>query len=89
MIRMLILIKFLLIGLRVMDNNILILDKDIFAYKAINSAISDYSELAKISFTSEEGSYYLKFINCIYDVTLTIHEFENYLIGLMNGRSNK
>ena len=44
---------------------------------------NDFKGLADISIVTDEDYYRIRFNNCIYPVSITIKEFENYVIDLM------
>lgn len=64
--------------------NRLSLSKEIYRIDNIKKAVDDYQKLASIVISEDENYFYCVFEETIYDVNLTINEFENYVIGLMN-----
>jgi len=62
----------------------LILSADIYSYPVIEAAIIAYKNLATISICKQDRQIRLVFDECRFDTTMTIREFENYLIGLEN-----
>lgn len=67
-------------------NSKLFLNKEIYDLKCIHMAIQAYSQLAFIKCIANECGWICTFERCVYDIDLTIKEFENYLIGMMNRR---
>lgn len=60
------------------------LHKELYNRSCIYSGINAYRLLAHIR-VQENGNYWVcSFSDCVYDPDLTAHEFENYLINLMN-----
>ena len=67
-------------------NNTLTLNRDIYDIYSINNAIRAYTNFAEVK-CSETNEYWIcTFKNCRYDASLTMMEFENYLIGILNRR---
>ena len=62
--------------------NKLYFNKSLFREEFIKTAILDYKSLANISLLNENQYYVCIFDRCNYDIELTTHEFENYVIGL-------
>lgn len=62
----------------------LILKKEIYSVKSIETAILAFRDIASITFFDQAPQFILQFSNCKADMDLTIKEFENYLIGLEN-----
>lgn len=60
------------------------LNSDIFSLEKINHTKKVYSGYADIMIENIEGYWHLSFENCKYDESLTVREFENYLIGMEN-----
>lgn len=58
--------------------------KEIYSNENISNAIVAYKGLASISLFDCGNYWSLSFSDCKYDNTRTVHEFENYLIGLEN-----
>lgn len=65
--------------MRALNLNEQIYDKDV-----VCRAVSDYETLADITISCDNGRIQLQFSNCAFDEGVTVHEFENYLIDLMN-----
>lgn len=61
-------------------------DSGIYTYETIRQAIKDYKELAFIVPTRLQNSTVCNFMMTKYDEELTIKEFGNYLIDLMNSK---
>lgn len=78
----LILIVFFLIGLRIMSE--LLLRKSIFDINSINKAKNSFKELCSISIKETEKYFVCSFSSCVYDDCITVSEFENYIIDLIN-----
>lgn len=65
-------------------NNILLLNTGVFDIDAIMEAKKAYSELVKIEVIRQEDCYCkCLFYESVYPLSITISEFENYVIGLM------
>lgn len=62
----------------------LTLNADIYSFKVIEAAIIAYNGLATIAVRQSDRQIQLVFDNCRFDPSITIKEFENYLIGLEN-----
>ena len=62
----------------------LTLNADIYSHQVIEAAIIAYKCLATIAVRQNDRQIYLVFDNCRFDPSITIKEFENYLIGLEN-----
>lgn len=62
----------------------LILNADVYSSKVIEAAILAYNSLATITVRQKDRQIQLVFANCRFDPSITIKEFENYLIGLEN-----
>ena len=60
----------------------LLLKKEIYQRKSVLKAIDAYCSIATISFKENETDWICEFIKTEYDPTLTIQEFENYIISL-------
>jgi hypothetical protein len=63
---------------------ILKLSKAIYSEKAIVETIRAFSHLAEIELSVSDDYYICRFSHCRYERTLTMDEFGNYLIDLMN-----
>ena len=62
----------------------LALNTEIYSEDKINQVQTVYREYAIITKKLVDQYWILKFDKCRYDESLTIKEFENYLIGLEN-----
>jgi hypothetical protein len=62
-------------------------NKQFYEDSDLRHAIADYSSLSKISIFEEEAGWRCEFENCRYDLEITMGEFCNYLISLMNSRA--
>ena len=62
--------------------NNLLLNKNLFSMQAVVKSIDDYSKYASIVLEENVGYWNIIFDNCVHDKTLTMREFENYVIGL-------
>ena len=58
--------------------------KTIYTKSAIKCAVNDYKNVCRIIVAEINDSYLLSFSKCVYDETLTINEFDNYLILAMS-----
>lgn len=65
-----------------------ILKREIYSIEAVKKAVADYQGLANIQIFEYEEEMVCQFRNCVYDITLTEMEFENYLIGLCNQKGD-
>lgn len=61
-----------------------LLHEEIYAASAIQQAVADYTQLAKITIKRGISHYALSFHHCKYDKEQTICEFCNYVLDLMN-----
>ena len=59
-----------------------LLKKQFYQKKNILCAIEAYSAIAAISFTEDEMNWICDFVRTEYEQSLTVKEFENYVIGL-------
>ena len=62
----------------------LTLNANIYSRQVVEVAIIAYKDLAEITVIQNEEQIQLTFDNCRFDPSMTIKEFENYLIGLEN-----
>ncbi len=62
----------------------LLLSDELYNESAIRQAIADYAQLCKVSYMHTAQYYVLVFQRCKYDKALTISEFCNYVLDLMN-----
>ncbi len=60
--------------------------KEIFSIKYIERAINDFSGLCNIYIKESDNMFLCTFDYCICDEALTIKEFENHIIELMNSK---
>lgn len=60
------------------------LNKEIYSAEHIQQAVLDYSSLADIRLTEENGYFVCLFSACRYDEQRTAKEFVNYVTDLMN-----
>ena len=65
---------------------ILRLNKQIFDYGTVVTAIKAYMDLATITIDDDRLYWVCSFYDCVYPESLTICEFENYVIDLMNSK---
>lgn len=65
-----------------MNNNSIIFDLDIYDYNSICKGIEDYTKIAQINLTCTVQECICTFNNCMYELSLTQNEFENYVLGL-------
>ncbi len=62
------------------------MNKEIFTRESVACACERFSDLAEITIT-ERGVYYeCRFAHCRWNEKITIREFENYIIDLLNSR---
>lgn len=59
-------------------------DLAIYSETALLKAIADYKEICTIRFNKADGYMICKFSDCRYELSVTINEFSNYVIDLMN-----
>ena len=62
----------------------LLLQKNIYSEQSISDAREAFSGIASISLDENDDYYVCSFSSCAADETLTMKEFENYLIDLAN-----
>ena len=67
-------------------SNILTLNRDIYDINSVKNAIRAYANFADIECSETNDQWICIFTNCRYDASLTMMEFENYLIGILNRR---
>lgn len=60
------------------------LSKEIYPVQTIERAIADYAALASVETYEENGRVTCCFSQCRYDEELTVNEFLNYLVDLLN-----
>ena len=64
------------------------LNKRVYDEKAILSAIDAFSGICSVSY-SEGGDHWIcLFTDCVAEESLTVREFENYLIDLVNSQND-
>lgn len=63
------------------------LNAEIFEEHVVLEAVKAYTALASITVSLEDGYYVCTMNRCLYDEDLTVCEFENYAIDLMNSRA--
>lgn len=61
---------------------------DVYAYDAIVYAAEQYRGLATIKLERSDTGTVCVLDDCLYDEELTQHEFENYVIALLNEPSS-
>lgn len=62
------------------------LPKDIYGLDVIKSGLSAFSDLGEFELLEEEKYYHIKVRNSRYDPIITLREFENYLLDLINAK---
>lgn len=62
----------------------ILLNRNIYPNWAVVRAVADYNALASIEITADREYLICTFKNCRYDETLTVKEFLNYLVNLLN-----
>ncbi len=62
------------------------LNKDLYDKAVILSAIQQYHELALIQVHEKGNHWECIFSDCKYDIQITMKEFENYVINIINAR---
>lgn len=65
------------------------LHKDIYPLWAVKKGISDYAALATITDEDAGEHYVCRFEKCRYEEALTVNEFLNYLIDVVNSQRDK
>ena len=60
------------------------LNREIYSEKAIDEAIEAYMDYFSAERETTEKYEIIRMLNCKYDVTRTMKEFENYLIAREN-----
>ena len=65
----------------------LLLHKSIYNEQSINAAREAFLGIASISINTINDYYLCSFSDCSADETLTMKEFENYLIDLVNAHN--
>ena len=71
-----------------MKNNVQKYSNKVYSLSAIKKAINDYGNIARILLSEKEGYYTCEFYNCQIDSQRVMLEFDNYLVELMNTKSN-
>lgn len=64
--------------------NKLYLSKDLYKKDAIEKTVMAFSDLSTITAYDDSDYYICVFDKCTYEASVTIKEFENYLIDLCN-----
>lgn len=64
----------------------LLLNKDLYGRAAILAAIQQYHGLALIRVHEKGNHWECTFSDCKYDMQVTMKEFENYVIDMINAR---
>lgn len=59
---------------------------DIYDLNMINYAVESYKKIADISVEKMKRYYVCKFNNCVYDISQTMKEFENFVIQASNSK---
>lgn len=60
--------------------------KPFYSKLVLAAAINAYRKIANISLSEDDNYYYCEFFNCIVPADRIIHEFDNYLIELLNSQ---
>lgn len=63
-----------------------IFDTDIYEKQAIEQSIVDFKNICRIETEINNNQMTCSFFDCEYDVEITIKEFSNYVIDLMNSK---
>ena len=63
--------------------NELLLTKEFYTEEYVRKGCTDFAGLADISAAADKNYYRIQFDKCIYPDSITIQEFENYVIDLM------
>ena len=63
--------------------------KSLYSEAVLQNAIHDYRNLATITLSDEVDNYLCIFSDCIVAPERVIHEFDNYLIELINAQGEK
>lgn len=58
--------------------------KEVYPISAIMQAIQDYKRVSTIEVSEEGDNYCCTFTRSVVDRTRVVHEFDNYLIELLN-----
>lgn len=66
--------------------NKLYMNKSIYEIKFIRNAIKDYANIANIDILESDTYFEIIFRESIFDMSVTIKEFENYIISIMNSK---
>ena len=65
--------------------SVLQLSRELYPIESIKEAITAFQDLCKIRISTHDKKYYTcSFSSCLFDTTITMREFENYLIDLVN-----
>ena len=76
------LMKYLQIGLKTMK--IIEFDLNLYDQKCIEKSIEDFSDIAEIILEKYDNKIICRVLNSKSDINLTVCEFSNYIIDLMN-----
>ena len=66
----------------------ILLNNEIYPAWTIAQAVADYAALATVATYAESGQTICCFDQCRYDEELTVNEFLNYLVDLLNSSSH-
>ena len=75
--------------MRKMKSNQQAYHKSLYSEAILQKAIHDYRNLATITLSDEGDNYLCIFCDCIVVPERVIHEFDNYLIELINAQGEK
>ena len=59
--------------------------KSLYAYEALSESAEAFGHLCKISIDDANEYWQVEFENCVEDEHLTVKEFSNYIIEIING----
>ncbi len=62
-------------------NNSLSLKKELYTLESILETVDAYKKLCSCKIDDDGDEYRVSFNRCLYDVSMTMQEFENYLIS--------
>ena len=74
--------KYLQIGLKTMK--IIEFDLNLYDQKCIETSIEEFSDIAEIILEKYDNKIICRVLNSKSDINLTVCEFSNYIIDLMN-----
>lgn len=72
--------------MRKMKHDVQLFHKSFYPYHVLLTAIRDYRHIAQIELDDVGAHYRCTFTNCVAPTARVIHEFDNYLIELMNSQ---